>query len=189
MKNLRLLLAIFAVFAIGQSAIAGGTLGGKEKSKTQKAIGAQLPQEMMHNGADVGLIQSAEAAYAEEMDAQQETPEHIQNSTSPETMERPSAQTHAALKMDRATRKEVKRNFRSNKKEIRKEIRKAKDAQKNSPDSDAELLLLVILAILLPPLAVFLYEGIGTNFWIDLILTLFFWLPGVIYALIVILAD
>ena len=47
--------------------------------------------------------------------------------------------------------------------------------------------LLVILAILLPPLAVYLLEGLTTNFWIDLILTLFFWLPGIIFALYLIL--
>lgn len=48
-------------------------------------------------------------------------------------------------------------------------------------------ILLIILAILLPPLAVYLAKGIGTEFWIDLILTLLFWIPGIIYALIVIL--
>ncbi|HPD54609.1 MAG TPA: YqaE/Pmp3 family membrane protein [Bacteroidia bacterium] len=46
--------------------------------------------------------------------------------------------------------------------------------------------LLIVLCILLPPLAVFLKFGIGTEFWISLILTLIFWLPGVIYALIVV---
>ncbi|HEY6161070.1 MAG TPA: YqaE/Pmp3 family membrane protein [Bacteroidia bacterium] len=46
-------------------------------------------------------------------------------------------------------------------------------------------LVLVILCILLPPLAVYLAKGVGTPFWVDLILTLFFWIPGIIYALIV----
>jgi len=42
----------------------------------------------------------------------------------------------------------------------------------------------------LPPLAVYLHEGvINSKFWISLLLTLLFWLPGVIYALIVILGD
>ncbi len=53
--------------------------------------------------------------------------------------------------------------------------------------SDVGIVLLVILAILLPPLAVFLARGIGTEFWISLILTLFLWLPGVIYALLIVL--
>lgn len=50
-------------------------------------------------------------------------------------------------------------------------------------------LLLVILAILLPPLAVFLHQGeINSKFWIALILTLLFFIPGMIYALITVLS-
>lgn len=53
----------------------------------------------------------------------------------------------------------------------------------NASDRD---ILLIILCIFLPPLAVYLHENdINTPFWIDLILTLLFWLPGIIYAFIV----
>ena len=38
--------------------------------------------------------------------------------------------------------------------------------------SDVEIILLVIIAIFIPPLAVGLFEGITTRFWIDLILFL-----------------
>jgi uncharacterized membrane protein YqaE (UPF0057 family) len=49
-------------------------------------------------------------------------------------------------------------------------------------------LLYAILAILLPPLAVGLHEGgINNRFWISLLLSLLFFLPGIIYALIVVL--
>lgn len=48
-------------------------------------------------------------------------------------------------------------------------------------------ILLVILAILLPPLAVGLKSGIGKSFVINFILTMLFWIPGVIHALMVIL--
>lgn len=44
----------------------------------------------------------------------------------------------------------------------------------------------VILAIFIPPLAVFLHDGIGTSFWINIILTLLFFLPGIIHALLVV---
>jgi uncharacterized membrane protein YqaE (UPF0057 family) len=44
-------------------------------------------------------------------------------------------------------------------------------------------ILLIILAILLPPVAVALKSGIGKDFVINLILTLLFFLPGVIHAL------
>ncbi len=66
-----------------------------------------------------------------------------------------------------------------------KQYKKDKKAGKAEPSTNT--LLLVILAILLPPLAVFLHEGeINSKFWIDLVLTLLFYLPGLIYALIVI---
>ena len=57
----------------------------------------------------------------------------------------------------------------------------------NSTSADDRLILLVILAILIPPLAVFLARGIGTEFWISLILTLLFYFPGMIYSLLVVL--
>ena len=50
-------------------------------------------------------------------------------------------------------------------------------------------ILLIILAIILPPLAVFLVVGLGTQFWINIILTLLLWLPGMIHALWVIITQ
>ena len=47
--------------------------------------------------------------------------------------------------------------------------------------------LMVIVAFLLSPLAVGLKEGIGTSFIINVVLTLLFWLPGFLHALIVVL--
>jgi len=54
-----------------------------------------------------------------------------------------------------------------------------------------DTILYVILALLLPPLAVFLYEGQN---WTDrctlnLILTILCWIPGVVHALLVILDN
>ncbi|MFG0254030.1 MAG: YqaE/Pmp3 family membrane protein [Rhodopirellula sp. JB053] len=49
-------------------------------------------------------------------------------------------------------------------------------------------LLKVILSILLPPLAVYMDRGIGTQFFLNLVLTLVgFWVVGIIHALIVVL--
>ena len=47
-------------------------------------------------------------------------------------------------------------------------------------------LLKIIIAILLPPLGVFMQVGIGKHFWINLILTLLGYLPGIIHAIWVI---
>lgn len=43
--------------------------------------------------------------------------------------------------------------------------------------------LTIVLSILLPPLAVFLQKGLGSDFLINVLLTLLGWLPGVIHAL------
>lgn len=67
------------------------------------------------------------------------------------------------------------------------EQRRKIDSNSNSTSADDRLILLVILAILIPPLAVFLARGIGTEFWISLILTLLFYFPGMIYSLLVVL--
>lgn len=82
------------------------------------------------------------------------------------------------------SRKERKSRIR----EAKTEIKKIKAEKKVGAEPSTNTLLLVILAILLPPLAVYLHEGeINNKFWLDLVLTLLFFLPGVIYALIVVL--
>jgi uncharacterized membrane protein YqaE (UPF0057 family) len=48
-------------------------------------------------------------------------------------------------------------------------------------------LIYVIIAILLPPVAVFLKKGIGGTFFLNILLTICFFIPGVIHALWVIL--
>ncbi|XP_058191740.1 hydrophobic protein RCI2B-like [Rhododendron vialii] len=41
----------------------------------------------------------------------------------------------------------------------------------------------IILAIILPPLGVFLRYECEVEFWICVLLTIFGWLPGIIYAI------
>ncbi len=50
-------------------------------------------------------------------------------------------------------------------------------------DSETNKLLLVIIAILLPPLAVGLKKGVGLHLILNIVLTLIFWLPGLLHAL------
>ncbi len=47
----------------------------------------------------------------------------------------------------------------------------------------------VIIAILLPPLGVFLQVGLGLQFWLNILLTLLGYIPGIIHALWVILRS
>ncbi len=41
----------------------------------------------------------------------------------------------------------------------------------------------IIIAIILPPLGVFLQVGIGKHFWINIILTLLGYIPGIVHAI------
>lgn len=48
-------------------------------------------------------------------------------------------------------------------------------------------ILRLILAIVLPPIGVLLTVGLGLHFWLNIILTLCGYIPGIIHALYVIL--
>jgi uncharacterized membrane protein YqaE (UPF0057 family) len=48
--------------------------------------------------------------------------------------------------------------------------------------------LRVIFAILLPPVGVFLTVGLGLQFWINILLTVFGYIPGIVHAVWIISA-
>jgi uncharacterized membrane protein YqaE (UPF0057 family) len=86
-----------------------------------------------------------------------------------------------------------RKDKKSRLKDVKKEWKNYKKAKREG-DPDASKILLVILAILLPPLAVYLHQGeINVKFWIALILSLlaiitfFLWIIPVVYALLVVL--
>lgn len=47
-------------------------------------------------------------------------------------------------------------------------------------------ILRILLAIVLPPLGVFFTVGLGKSFWINIVLTLLGFIPGIIHAVWVI---
>jgi uncharacterized membrane protein YqaE (UPF0057 family) len=51
------------------------------------------------------------------------------------------------------------------------------------------LILKIILAIFLPPVAAFLQVGLSTHFWLNIVLTILGGLPGMIHALWLVLAK
>src|SRR5438477_8260347 len=113
-------------------------------------------------------------------------------STIPSTESKDSSAVLSKEKFDEAM-KEFKSLSKHDKKErlteVKKTLKKYKaDKRAGKAEPSTNTVLLVILAILLPPLAVYLHEGqINGKFWLSILLTLLFWVPGVIYALIVIL--
>lgn len=44
-------------------------------------------------------------------------------------------------------------------------------------------LIEILLAVFIPPVAAFMKVGFGLHFWINLLLTLLFFFPGMIHAL------
>lgn len=98
-------------------------------------------------------------------------------------------------KEQRQLRKEQRRSFR---KAVREQFRQIRQ---NSSSSDVELILLVIIALFIPPLAMYLYDGeASSRFWISLVLMLLaipLWgtlgalalLASVIYTLYIILSE
>jgi uncharacterized membrane protein YqaE (UPF0057 family) len=41
----------------------------------------------------------------------------------------------------------------------------------------------ILLSILLPPLGVFLQVGLGLHFWLNILLTLLGYIPGIVHAI------
>lgn len=87
-----------------------------------------------------------------------------------------------------------KKEKRTMKKEVRKtlmkEIKVQKKAMKEAKKSGQEIndgngFVQLIFAFLIPPLSVAISRGIGSTFWLNLLLTILFFIPGVIHALIV----
>jgi uncharacterized membrane protein YqaE (UPF0057 family) len=72
--------------------------------------------------------------------------------------------------------------------ESKKQMRSQKRADRIANHlmrGDAPGIVLILLCIFLPPVAVGIVNDWGSKFWIDILLTLLFYFPGMIYAFIV----
>jgi uncharacterized membrane protein YqaE (UPF0057 family) len=111
-----------------------------------------------------------------------------------------SISTYAAILPPASTKteaqiKEAVNEFNSLSKNDKKErvskvkaaVQQYKANLKNGERINDNKLLAIIFAILIPPVGVVLYENkVTTKFWISLLLTFIFWLPGMIYSLLVV---
>ena len=50
-------------------------------------------------------------------------------------------------------------------------------------------LIRIAISIIIPPVGVFLKVGLGLQFWVNLLLTLFFYIPGLCHAVYVIAKE
>lgn len=53
-------------------------------------------------------------------------------------------------------------------------------------NTEGKDLLRILIAILLPPLGVFLQVGLTGHFWLNILLTLLGYIPGIIHAVYII---
>lgn len=161
-----------------------------QKGKVNKAEPAAQPEKEVEQQLamqEEHKVSEQEAAVV----APAVTAEVVAPATVNENVATPAKQTTSKAPSKQEVRKEMKaaqKEMKSIEKGFTADASVATlDQTSSSPFSDVPVILLVILAFLLPPLAVFLHRGIGTEFWISLILTLLVWVPGVIYALLVVL--
>lgn len=49
--------------------------------------------------------------------------------------------------------------------------------------------LRILLAILLPPVGVFFQVGLGLHFWLNIILTILGYIPGIVHAVWIIMRE
>lgn len=119
------------------------------------------------------------------------------------------AESHATQPADNVLREAMtavnslsKKEKRQKLKAVKEQVKAFKARKAAGEDISTNTLLLILIAILVPPLAVYLYEGeITTRFWISLLLTILGFvlfgsfgaiflgsLLGIIYSLFVILS-
>lgn len=102
----------------------------------------------------------------------------------------PPASTNTETQIKEAV-SEFNRLSKNDKKErvskVKAAVQQYKSNLKKGESIDDNKLLAIIFAILIPPVGVVLYENkVTTKFWISLLLTFIFWLPGMIYSLLVV---
>jgi uncharacterized membrane protein YqaE (UPF0057 family) len=62
---------------------------------------------------------------------------------------------------------------------------RVRNDEQRGADNEMDIIR-IIIAILLPPLGVFLQVGLGGQFWLNILLTLLGYIPGIVHAVWVI---
>ncbi|WP_419826563.1 YqaE/Pmp3 family membrane protein [Sphingomonas sp.] len=58
----------------------------------------------------------------------------------------------------------------------------AKPASRGRPGQPP--ILAIVLAVLLPPVGVWIARGVGFSFWVSLVLTILAYVPGIIFSVV-----
>lgn len=161
--------------------------GGEEKGgKTRDK------QELTLRGNPTGEVMAAEKiaddliikGISDQQGAEAPTSYHPSNSSTV----RPLAEvldSREATQTASLSRKEMRQTIKTQLRDARKEGKNLD--RPAAPFADDMMIICVLLSILFPPLGIAIWEeGITSHFWIGLLLTLLFYLPGLIYAIYII---
>jgi uncharacterized membrane protein YqaE (UPF0057 family) len=202
-----------AILAIFVSSCSENTVGGGGLQKRKYTKGFYLGRNHSHKSpgdrysakADAPIVMQTEET---EVEAQAIEPAEVKNeqatirpevpvsSDQSEKNQKPLQNQKTPAKKKTAEQKSTKpivptrpKRERENDYFIPVKDKKPAILQKSSGHSggmDDMQILAIIFAILIPPLGVAIFEGITTRFWISLLLTILFFFPGMIYALLVV---
>lgn len=192
MKMRKTSIAIVLVLGIWHTALAFSP-GGEER-------GGKAPEQKGLQNAGVASTGSqAELAALEAMEMASDasvSAEGVENASAKTDFSTSGTNMHSIVEARRSeqfasvSKKELRRSLKSAMHQRKQSKNKHDGSVPSSPLADDMMILCVILCFFIPPLAVYLWENeIGINFWISLVLTLLFWVPGIIFSLIVVLAT
>lgn len=197
MKNIYILAVAALVLSLGSCTI--------EKRHYQSGYHVEWNHrnKAIDKAEEVKIAEPAqEATAAVETPATEEIAPVVKQQVMPAKEIQPAEETTATLRDEPVfTKKSVSQQLteraESNNNQVRSnesqdENQMQLNEQQNAKNGSNEVsdILLIILCIFIPFLAVYLYESdITTNFWVDLLLTLLFWVPGMIFAFLVCFAG
>ncbi len=155
--------------------------GGKKETKVASATPARKQPATPKTVAETGMgIEAKTSGIAQTQYLPELNPVQV-NAPVKKAAARPAARPAVQRAAVAAAMADVKVN-----KATRAEVKQAVRAAKQTGMA-GDKLLYVIVAIFIPFLAVLLYQNdLTSDFWIDLLLTLLFYVPGLVYALLVI---
>lgn len=200
MKKIRLFIALAAIMVIGSCTVEKRryTDGYHVEWHKKKGKGIQVEGKELETSAEVNTpaTEVNETALNEASTAETVIAPNLPAMETPAVAEKKNSSSNKLSKNKKAEKIQLKDEYTGivSKKELFKNFNSGAVAMHSAQplDSGAEtpLVVLILLAILLPPLAVYLYEGFwSTRCTVNLILSILCWVPGIIHALIVILAD
>ena len=181
---------IFTVQVVWAASPGGGVegerkIGGMKDRQEQRGIAKESPvSEMEMVAVEEALLENQNEEQLTAVNAKKGQEKGLGKPAEPAIQHSSKAKLSARQRREekRAALKKLRKLAKSHHKTIKAA------AAPTAPSAGGSVGLFIILAIFIPPLSVLLWMGDATpEFWFNLLLTLFFWIPGVIHAIVVIL--